>query len=238
MYRFFCLLGFSFASLICLAQRSIDSLPASQAGPVKVYYDAMGEQSPLYNGREYVEYSATIQVGHPFYDTTEFVRGTIIYEGMQFNDAMILYDIVKDKVIIRHFNQIFRIDLLVEKIREFHLLDHHFIRLYPDSAGVVEEGFYDKMHEGKFQFFIKRKKVVSEERSGSDLFNVAEQKDIFYLQKEGIYYPVKTFKGLLKVFGNRSDAIRQHLRKNGIKFRKAREAAVLMAVQYYDHLSN
>ena len=238
MYRFFCLLVLSFASFGSLAQRSIDSLPALKAGPVKVYYDAMGEQSPLYNGREYVEYAATIQVGHPFYQTTEFAKGTIIYEGMQFNDAMMLYDIVKDKVIIRHFNKIFRIDLPVEKIQEFYLLDHHFIRLYPDSTGLVEEGFYDKMYEGKIQLFIKRKKVVIEERSGTDLLNVAEQKDIFYLQKEGIYHPVKTFKGLLKVFGNRSDAIRQHLRKNGIKFRKAREAAVLMAVQHYDRLSN
>ena len=238
MYRFFCLQLFSFASLISFAQRSIDSLSGSQPGPVKVYYDAMGEQSPLYNGREYVEYSGTIQVGHPFYHTTEFAKGTIIYEGMQFNDAMILYDIVKDKVIIRHFNKIFRIDLPVEKIQEFHLLDHHFIRLYPDSTDLVEEGFYDKMYEGKINFFIKRRKLVTEERSGTDLLNVAEQKDIFYLQKEGVYHTVKTFKGLLNVFSNRSDAIRQHLRKNGIKFRKAREVAVLMAVQYYDRLSN
>jgi len=198
----------------------------------------MGEQSPLYNGREYVEYSGTIQVGHPFYHTTEFTKGSIIYEGMLFNDAMILYDIVKDKVIIRHFNQIFRIDLPVEKIQEFHLLNHHFIRLYPDSAGVIEEGFYDRMYEGKIKLFIKRKKLLVEERSGTDLLKVAEQKDLFYIQKQGIYHAVKTLKGLLNVFSSRSDAIRQHLRKNGIKFRKAPETAVLTAVQYYDRLSN
>jgi hypothetical protein len=238
MYRFFFLQFLSFASFISFAQRSIDSLPGSQHGPVKVYYDEMGEQSPLYNGREYVEYSATINVGHPFYQTTEFAKGMIIYEGMQFNDAMILYDIIKDKVIIRHFNKIFRIDLPVEKIQEFHFLDHHFIRLYPDSTGLVEEGFYDKMYDGKIQLFIKRKKLLAEERSGTDLLTVAEQKDIFYIKKEEMYHPVKTFKGLLNVFGNRSDAVRQHLRKNGIKFRKARETAVLMAVQYYDRLSN
>src|SRR5687768_1130670 len=142
MHSFFCVHFFLLFSLISFGQRSLDSLPGPGPGPVKFYYDAMGEQSPLYNGREYVEYSGTIQVGHPFYNTTEFSKGSITYEGMVFNDAMILYDIVKDKVIIRHFNQIFRIDLPVEKIQDFRVLDHHFIRLYPDSTGIIEEGFY------------------------------------------------------------------------------------------------
>ena len=237
MYRLFCAQLLLFVGIITFAQES-DSSSKSEQIPVKVYYAAMGEQSPLYNGREYVEYSGTIQVGHPFYNTTEFTKGSIIYEGMLFNDAMILYDIVKDKVIIRHFNQIFRIDLPVEKIQEFHLLNHHFIRLYADSAGVIEEGFYDKMYDGKTKLYIRRRKLIAEERTGTDLLRVAEQKDILYIQKEGTYHPVKTLKGLLKVFSNRSDGIRQHLRKNGIKFRKAPEAAVLTAVQYYDRLSN
>ncbi|HET9280231.1 MAG TPA: hypothetical protein VFN95_18685 [Flavitalea sp.] len=237
MYRLFCAQLLLFVGIITFAQES-DSSSTSEHVPVKVYFAAMGEQSPLYNGREYVEYSGTIQVGHPFYNTTEFTKGSIIYEGMLFNDAMILYDIVKDKVIIRHFNQIFRIDLPVEKIQEFHLLNHHFVRLYPDSAGVIEEGFYDEMYKGKTKLYIRRRKLITEERTGTDLLQVAEQKDILYIQKEGTYHPVKTLKGLLTVFSNRSDGIRQHLRKNGIKFRKAPEAAVLTAVQYYDRLSN
>src|SRR5688572_1249798 len=103
MLRLFWVHFFLFSSLISPGQRTLDSLPGP--GPVKFYYDVMGEQSPLYNGREYVEYSGTIQDGHPFYNTTEFAKGSITYEGMVFNDAMMLYDIVKDKMIIRHFNK-------------------------------------------------------------------------------------------------------------------------------------
>ena len=238
MYRFFCAQLLLFVGIVTFGQESSDSSSTPGRVPIKVYYNALGEQSPLYNGREYVEYSGTIQVGHPFYNTTEFTKGSIVYEGMLFNDAFILYDIVKDKVIIRHFNQIFRIDLPVEKIQEFHILNHHFIRLYPDSAGVFEEGFYDKMYEGKTKLYIMRRKLIAEERTGTDLLRVAEQKDIFYIHKEGTYHAVKTQKALLNVLSNRSDAIRQHLRKNGIKFRKAPEAAVLTAVQYYDRVSN
>ena len=238
MHSLICVLLFFFLNLISFGQRSLDSLPGPAPGPVKFYYDAMGEQSPLYNGREYVEYSGTIQIGHPFYNTTEFSIGSITYEGMVFNDAMILYDIVKDKVIIRHFNQIFRIDLPVEKIQDFRLLGHHFMRLYPDSTGIIEEGFYDKMYDGKIRVFIKRQKLLVEERSGTDLLRVADQKDILYIQKGGVYHQVRNAKGLLNVFGNKKDVVRQHLRRNGIKFRKAREAATLTAVRYYDSLSN
>ena len=70
MHKIFCVLFFLFSSIISIGQRLIDSLPFSEPGPIKRYYDAMGEQSPLYNGREYVEYAGTIQVGHPFYNTT------------------------------------------------------------------------------------------------------------------------------------------------------------------------
>ena len=86
MYRLFCVKLLLFVGIVTFAQESSDSSSTSEQVPIKVYYAAMGEQSPLYNGREYVEYSGTIQVGHPFYNTTEFTKGSIIYEGMLFND--------------------------------------------------------------------------------------------------------------------------------------------------------
>jgi len=206
--------------------------------PVAVYYQTLGEQSPLYNGREYVDYAGTIHVGHPFYSTTEFTNGTIYFDGMVFENVMLLYDIIKDKVLIRHYNTVFRIDMPVKKINEFTLLNHTFVRLLPDSARVIEEGFYDKLYQGKNTLFVKRKKLIREERAGNDLSNVVDEKNIFYILKQGIYYPVKNLRGLLNILSGRREQIQQYLKKNGIKFRKDREKAILMAVEYYDRLSN
>lgn len=219
------------------AQPSADTASRSNLHPVSIYYQTLGDQSPLFNAREYVAFPGIIHEGHPFYKTTEFVKGTIHYDGMVFDDAMILYDIITDKVLILHYNG-FRIDLPVNKITEFRLLDHHFIRLFPDSAQVIQEGFYDKLYDGKMVLFVKRVKSFREERTGNDILRVVDEKDLFYIYKQGVYHPVRSKKALLNIFRDRKDEIRRDLKKKGLKFRKNREAVVLAAVQYYDSLSN
>lgn len=217
-----------------IAQSSADSMAQTMPYPVAIYYDSLGEQSPLFNGREYVDYAGTIQKGHPFFGTTEFVKGVLHYDGMVYNDAMILFDIIKEKVLVRHFNNVFRIDMPVEKVSEFILPGHHFVRLYPDSAGVVTEGFYEKLYQGKTKLYVKRKKEIRVDRTGNDIINVVDEKDVFYILKQGRFHAVNTRGGLLRVLGDKRDGIRQHLKRSGIKFRHNRELAVVTAVQFYD----
>jgi hypothetical protein len=210
--------------------------------PVMVYYQNLGEQSPLYNGKEYIEYAQTLHMGHPFYYTTEFTLGTIFLEGMIFDSARILYDIVKDKVILLHYNQVFKIDLPVKKIQQFIFNSHHFIRLYPDSTTVIEEGFYDRVYKGKMTVFVKRQKIIREERTGTEINRVVDEKDLLYIYhvnvyKENVYNSVNTRRELWNVLGDRKQEIQQYLKKNGVKFRKQREKAVVMAAEYYDRIS-
>jgi len=239
MFRnFICVAVILFINGISKAQSASDTLSGTILHPATVYYQTLGEQSPLYNAREYVDYASTIQVGHAFYNTNEFVKGTIHFDGMSFENVMILYDIIKDKVILQHFNKVFRIDLPVNKIQEFSMLDHRFIRILPDSNQTIQEGFYDKLYQGKTLLFAKRRKKIREERTGTDIINVVDESIIFYIQKQGIYYPVKNMGSLLNVLSGKREQIRQYLKKNGVKFRKEPEKAVLMAVEHYDRLSN
>jgi hypothetical protein len=62
---------------------------------IDIYYNALGDQSPLYNGSEYLEYAYTIQEGHPFFESTAFVKGIIHFDGMEFRDVPMIYDMVK-----------------------------------------------------------------------------------------------------------------------------------------------
>jgi hypothetical protein len=224
-----------FVSVALSAQRSADT---ALRYPVSLYYQALGEQSPLFNAREYVAFPGIIHQGHPFYKTTEFATGTIHYDGMVFDDAKILYDLVTDKVLILHYNGVFRVDLPVEKISEFKFHDHHFIHLYPDSLHVIEEGFYDKVYDGKTDLFVKRTKHFREERTGNDILRVVDERNFFYVYKQGTYHAVRSRKALFNIFKDRKDEIRRELKKKGIRFRKNREAAVLTAVQHFDSLSN
>ena len=223
-----------FPAGLCVAQSSADSA----LKPIITYYESLGEQSPLFNGREYVDYSATIHQGHPFLNTTEFAKATIHFDGLVYNDAMIRFDIIKEKVVLLHFNKAFRIDLPVEKITEFIVDNQHFIRLYPDSAGVISEGFYEKLYEGKTALYVRRKKQIRVDRTGNDIINVVDEYNIFYVLKEGAYHEIRSMRTLLNTLSSKREGIRQQLKRNGIKYRKNAEKAVLTAVQYYDRSSN
>ena len=220
------------------AQQSADTASLREPYPVSIYYHALGEQSPLFNAREYVAFPGIIHEGHPFYITTEFVTGSIHYDGMHFDDAKILYDIITDKVIVLHYNGVFRIDLPVEKVSEFTVNGHRFVRLYPDSLRVVEEGFYDLLHDGQTDLFVKRTKFFREERTGNDILRVVDEKDLFFVYKNGAFYAVKSKKALFNIFKGRKDQIRKEWKRKELKFRKQREAAILTAIQYYDSVSN
>lgn len=225
-------------SFFSVAQESAVTSSKNTKTPDVVYYKTLGEQSPLYNGREYVDYGATIHLGHPFLNTTEFTRAVIHFDGMVFEDAMILFDIIKEKLIILHFNHVFKIDFPLEKVTEVKMLNNHLIHLYPDSAGVIAEGFYDHIYQGRISVLAKRRKLIREERTGTEILRVVDQKDIFYLKQNGRYQVIKGMRSLRNLLNMRREPVRQQLKKNGIKFRKDREAAILLAVRYYDQLSN
>jgi hypothetical protein len=141
-------------------------------------------------------------------------------------------------VLILHYNGVFRIDLPVDKIGEFNMHGHRFLHLYPDSSNVINEGFYDKLYDGKTDMFVKRTKLFREERTGNDILRVVDEKDFFYIHKRGEYHAVRSKKTLFNIFKDRRDEVRRELKRKGLKFRKNREAAVLTAVKYYDSLSN
>lgn len=217
---------------------AIDSSSGLALQAVSFYYETLGEQSPLYNGREYIDYARTIHSGHPFLYSTEPVQGTIHFDGMVFQNAMLLYDIIKDKVILQHFNKSNRIDLPARKIEQFMLMGHNFIRLWRDSANVIEEGFYDRIYQGKVSLFVKRRKRIREERAGTEINNVIDEVNLFYIQKQGMYRYAKNLRMLFNILGDNREKIQQYLKKNGIKFKNDPEKAMMMAVEYYDRLSN
>ncbi len=60
--------------------------------------------------------------------------GTVVYDELDFANVRMLYDIVKDQVIVLHYNGFTMIGLVSEKVKKFSLYNHHFIRLIADTT--------------------------------------------------------------------------------------------------------
>jgi hypothetical protein len=202
-----------------------------------VYNPFIEKQSRLYDGIEHLGYSVRIK-GHAYFLTKELQTGTVVYDELEFVNVPMVYDLLKEQVVIQHFNGFTKIALVQEKVKEFTLNGHHFIRLKAGTASrsPIITGYYDELYTGRLKVLVKRGKVI-DETIKDELEREFMQMDLIFIQKEGTYYLIKNYKGLLTVLKNKSKEVRQYLRKNRIKFRKNAEEAILKATVYYDSLN-
>lgn len=205
---------------------------------IDVYYQALGEQSPLYNGSEYIEYTFTFEEGHPFFGSATWVMGNINFDGLTFHEVPMAYDIIKDQVVIKDFRKAFNIILPSKKIQQFTISGHTFIRLLHDNSNQIKTGFYDQLYNGKIGLFAKREKKIFEKYLDLHTNNVAYERNTYYIKKEGIYYIIRNKRTMLNVLKSKKKQVQQYLRKNGITFINNTEKAMIMAVEYYDQVTN
>jgi len=237
--RFFYILLICALSRQATAQNADDTtLRENALHAIGVYYQNLREESPLYNGSEYLEYAYTLQEGHPFFQVADFVAGDIDLNGMIFRGVPILYDIVKDQVIIQDFQRVYKINLPADKIQQFSVLGHLFVRITRDSADQVKTGFYDQLYKGKIALYARREKRILEKYSNVQISKVVISENVYYIKKDGVYHTIKNKSSLLGVLKNKKKEVQQYLKTNDIKFKREPERAMIMAVRYYDQLTN
>jgi hypothetical protein len=233
------LLPFLCLAMFCQAATGQDSAPDSAFtksaynNAISYYHKYTDKQSRLYNGFLHIGYSHKIE-GHAYFQGNEWQKGTVVYDGIVFPDVLMLYDLYKDELVIQHFHRLM-LTLHNEKVKEFSFGNSRYIRFERDSTkkSTLATGFYQEMYKGNLIFLAKRQKILEE-----TITDVLVQKFIpynfYYVYKDNTWHNVKNWKDLKGILKEKSKEVRQHLRKNGIKFRKNKEQAILLAVQYID----
>jgi hypothetical protein len=203
---------------------------------ISVYYQSLQQQSGLYNGSEYVPYVDMLKEGHPYFDTSKMVNGSVYYDGMSYTNVPMLYDIVRDELIILHFNKVFFLQLIKSKTESFEILEHSFVHLGRDSTKKegVRDGFYDLLYNGKIKLYAKREKVIQETIPNMTIERKIYSKNRYFIFKKDHYTEVYGKKSLLNFFDDKKTMLKQSLKKQKIKFRKQRERAITAIVEQYD----
>ena len=205
---------------------------------IGLYYMALGEQAPVYNGKEYIEYAYSLQEGHPFFKSSVFTKGDIYFDGMLFPGVPMLYDLIKDQVVIRDFHNLYKINLPANKIQQFILSDHVFVRIVHNNLNEINTGFYEQLFKGKVGLFAKREKAIIEKHGSQEIDNVVVSTNYYYVMKKDIYYKFKNEHSLLKILNDKKKEIQQYLKKNRIRYKDDPERSMVMAIEYYNRLIN
>jgi hypothetical protein len=217
--------------VMCAVCRAQQFLPDTTAGRMAVdqtianYRDYMGAQTRIYNGTEQIGYLPL--VGHPYFIDDSIHSGDIVYEGVLYRDIPMLYDIVKDRLIITDSSHNL-IGLSAERIDDFELLGHHFIR--------TPDGFCDVLMSGPVTIWVRREKRIDETIENLRVIRTVYEEDHYSAVIAGVEHRFGNLKSLLRLLKSGKKEIQRDLRSKGIKYKKSPERAITEAAKYYnDH---
>jgi len=201
------------------------------------YHQFLKPETGLYNGREYYDYSPTIKDGNPFFLSTKFNTGSIIYDGVLYQNVPILYDLVTSDVIITDSNYFYRIKLNGERVSSFSVLQHTFIKLDEDSNAVIKPGFYDLLYNGQTKLYKKHVKRVQESVTNEGVRKYIVESIDYYVLKEGAYYQVSSKNDLLAVLKEKKKELNAFIKKNKLDTRNKKDESFVALVTYYEQLN-
>ncbi|MDP4257361.1 MAG: hypothetical protein Q8937_03935 [Bacteroidota bacterium] len=215
-------------SALCRAQQFLPDTAASRLAAdqtVVNYREFMGNQARIYNGTEQIGYLPL--VGHPYFMDDSVHIGSIVYEGVLYRDMPMLYDIVKDRLIITDSSHNL-IGLSAERISDFVLIGHHFIQ--------TPNGFRDVLISGPVTIWVKRDKRIEETIESLHVVRTVYEDDRYSAVIDGVEHPFGTLRSLLRLLKSAKKEIQRDLRGKGIKYKKDPERAIRAAAKYYnDH---
>jgi hypothetical protein len=212
---------------------------AAKKQAVNQYEQAFSRQEHVYEGNEYIAHDHRIKI-HPFYPTDSLLAGTITYNDVHYHDVPMLYDIERQEVAVQPPEGGYRIRLHTNKISNFSLGQHRFIRLTNDSTSGIVAGFYELLHDGRSaQVLAQRVKTIHEDISSGTYNADYLPKDRFFIRRDSLYHEVKTKRSVLTLFPDQAKALRKYLRANHLKFNdEQREMSITRAVKQYEELTH
>jgi hypothetical protein len=211
------------------------------ASTVARYHQSFGNQSPLYNGCQYIGYPFSFrEPDHPYFGGKSFLKGDITYGGVLYPGVQLLYDEVAEVVVF--MDPTHRIQLVSDKISSFSILNDKFIRLIKDSSNaiLVGTGFYQFLYAGKSSVLKKEMKTIGEDvRNNTEgVVRFIELKTYYYIYKDNAYYSVKNKKNLLAIYKDRKTDIQQYIKNNKLRYKKNKDSFLIKLSTYYDQLTN
>ena len=174
--------------------------------------DTLGGTSLLYNGTEYIKQFDQTK-GTPFFPT-EKTNGSVLYFGNWYQNLDLLYDIQDDEVITRDIQGVLKMRLTREKLEEFKLDGHLFVKIkLTTPAGE----FYEQFYKGQRSLLMQWRKVTESDDPQNQKFIL--RKTLFVLDK-GEIIPLSRTSDLFSIDPKHTKEVKKVYREQKLSFKK------------------
>lgn len=206
----------------CVAARA-------QQAELEAFQQAAGDRSALYRGL-LAENSTVPANGHPYWDTPEYLRGDIVFEGNLYRDVPLNINAQTQHALVRTSNQVFSIMLSPVQVSALDIDGRHFVGIGPDE-GALPEGFYEILGQGGvcvYKHVDKRLQSSVSDSNGdrigyydpnyrSDIFNYYAYLSAYYFRdRDGQFTRIRNRGALLREFPDKRKMIRKAVQDAGL----------------------
>jgi hypothetical protein len=204
---------------------------------IQVYHDGIGDQAAKYNGSQYQGYTVSFSDGHPYFKANELANGSIVYDGVAFNNVKLLYDEVADCVVLQDSTH--RIKLVNERLSSFSIQESNFERLIKkENTPLIATGFYEVLSKGTLSLYKKEtKRMIDKFSNANELAVLFEIHHYYYIKKGEQFFEISKKKDLFKILANKEKEIIQYLSEEHLNYRKAKDLTLTKVIDYYNTIN-
>lgn len=208
----------------------------------KIYYQNVGSTYKLINGKEYVPYYNRSKL-KPLLLIDKKHTASISLNERKYENVYLEYDTYADELI--YFdksriinNRLYQIALNKDPIVSFSLytemdsLVFRYLNSDKDIKFNLAGGFYEVVYEGNSKYIIKHQSTVHE-KEGIDEYYYTP---VNYISVGDKYYRIRSSRGFIKLFGDKSDEIRKFMHTSKVNIRKTDKKQIVKVLKYYDKL--
>lgn len=223
--------------------QNASSLPTSDALSNLTEYanNAYGTDNVVVNGRKYqpAHYNAK---GDPYFLSDEWMEGSLMINGREFEKQELLYNIDIEKVILKTtINNSSKVYLVLnsEFIESFFLGPRLFVNASKLNLRKEFPGFVEQVYSGRFMVMTRYQKsfVSSYSKSAPNGF-YSSTTSMNYIMQDGQLTKVPTKKSLFTYFSTQKKEIKNFMRKNKIKYKQADSSQLNKLFEYCDEISS
>lgn len=192
----------------------------------------------LLNGRIWRnQYSKAF--GDPFFLSNTFMKGTVTYNGVQFENQDLLFDITNDELILStkgHPTIMINKEMVDSFSLRFENTVYHVFNSGTDASEVLR-GYVNILYNGPSALYVKYIKKI-QPLAVDGRYDLFYQEHHIYLRKGSQVVPVQGKRKLLKELDNRKKEIRNYIKSMKLKINRKDPDSFIPVLRYYDSLED
>ncbi|MDL2277680.1 hypothetical protein LJC57_03715 [Parabacteroides sp. OttesenSCG-928-G07] len=219
------------------AQQLSTASPEGTKNLIQHYFTAVAEYSALYNGKMETPYDMRMK-NHPYFLTTDYVKGDIVYNGAYYTDVSLRYDQYRDQLVARTPDQSYNVVLESPKVSEANLNGYPIVSTQELSWQNMPSGnYYIFLYTGEYTVFYKPTLLVVSSTSNRLVEQSFKITNRYYVTIDGVCHPVKNKSGFLKLFPDKRKELNQFAKQERLDFKNNAGQAFIALVKQYELLS-